>query len=178
VSNSGGYTRNEIAFLLSLQTHDEALEHAVKLASSLGKLANESSSAGFCPDENDVPFIAMWAEVHAAKNRIVANKEHLAITQLHLQGYSDEEIATAVGVGRVTIWRRRRATLQEILDMLGGEAEPLMPLDHIDLCLMCGQRPRARVMRRMRRWTGSRWKVKTVERPSSSCEACVAPEEA
>lgn len=168
-----GYQRNEIAFLLSLD-RQQALEYASGMRDSIGHLTEERGHSGFSPDDTDVPFIAMWAEVNAAAARIKDAKANLALLHLRLQGYTDEEIATELKLGRVTVGRRWRATLEEILNELGGEAEPIaMALDHIDMCTRCGVNPRTRVRRRARIWTNGRWRWKRVERPSSMCASCL-----
>lgn len=173
MGDASGYTRNEVAFLLSLGTHDEALAYATRIVSSLGNLTNETCHPRLGAEDSDVPLIARWAEVHSAKQRIAGEKENLALLQLRLQGYTDEEVGVLLGLGRRTVGRRWKATLQEILDELGETEEVMMPLDHIDMCLTCGKRPRARTTSRTRIWTGSRWKVKNVERSSSSCSSCL-----
>jgi hypothetical protein len=171
--SDGGYTRNDVAFLLSL-SHEEAIEQTFPVGSSLRKLSDETGAHGFCAEDHEVPLIARWAEVNAAKHRIIASKENIALMQLRLQGYTDEEVAGVLGLGRRTVGRRWRATLQEILEALGGEVEgTALALDHIDLCLRCGERPRGRVMRRARIWVNNSWRWKIVERPSSMCNACL-----
>lgn len=172
--SSGGYSRNEVAFLLSL-SHEEAVERTFPVGSSLRKLSDESEGYGFCAEDHDVPLIARWAEVDRAKRRIIANKESIALMQLRLQGYTDEEVAGMLGLGRRTVGRRWRATFAEILESLGGEAESIvLALDHIDLCLKCGHNPRGRVVRRTRLWINDAWRWKTVERSSSICTPCLA----
>jgi hypothetical protein len=170
---SVGYTRNEVAFLLSL-SHDEAVEQTFPMGSSLRKLSDETEGHGFCAEDHDVALIARWAEINQAARRVRLNKESIALTQLRLQGYSDEEVAGMLGLGRRTVGRRWRATLQEILDLLGGEHEGVeRALDHIDMCLKCGERPRGRATRRTRLWLNERWRWKVVERPSSMCTVCL-----
>jgi hypothetical protein len=171
-----GYTRNEVAFLLSLD-HGEAVEHAAGLRDSIGRLGGDESH-GHSMDDSEAPFIARWAEVNAAAARIRVNKEHIALTQLRLQGYTDEEVAAKLGLGRRTVGRRWKATLLEILETLGGEAEESVSLDHIDMCLKCGENPRGRVTKRTRVWTGNGWRRKLVERPSSMCTRCLGEADA
>src|SRR5207245_2814029 len=99
------------------------IAQATRIASSLEHLSDEAGHSSLAPEDHDVPLIACWAEVDAAKKRIVAHKEHLALLQLRLQGYTDEEVAGLLGLGRRTVGRRWRATLMEILEALGGESE-------------------------------------------------------
>ena len=175
--SAAGYSRNDVAFLLSL-THDEAVEQTFPVVSSLSKLSDETQAHGLADEDREVPLIARWAEVDRARRRVHENKANVALTQLRLQGYTDEEVAGMLGLGRRTVGRRWRATLEEILQLLGGEYDDVeLALDHIDLCLRCGQEPRTRTTRRTRLWINSRWKWKTIEVPSSMCEACLAPAE-
>jgi hypothetical protein len=167
-----GYTRNEVAFLLSLD-HQEALEYAAGLRDSIGRLGSDESHDTNAVDDGDAPFIARWSEVNMAAARIRVNKENIALTQLRLQGYTDEEVASRLGLGRRTVGRRWRATLLEILVALGGEAEEEVPIDHVDRCLQCGQNPRGRTTRRSRVWTSNGWRWKIIERPSSMCGECL-----
>jgi hypothetical protein len=172
--SGAGYSRHEIAFLLSL-SHEEAIEQTHPVVSSLRKLSDESEGHGFCAGDRDVPLIARWAEVDRAKRRVAQNKESIALTQLRLQGYTDEEVAGMLGLGRRTVGRRWRATLQEILELLGGETDGVeLALDHIDRCLRCGENPRARTTRRTRLWLNKRWRWKTIEVPSSMCRECLS----
>lgn len=172
--SSAGYTRPQIAFLLSL-SHEEAIEATFPVGSSLRKLSDETDYHGFCAEDSDVPLIARWTEVDQARKRVSRNKEHIALAQMRLQGYSDEEVAARLGLSRRTVGRRWRATLQEVLELLGGESEgTVFALDHIDLCLRCGEQPRSRTTRRTRRWTSNGWRWKTIEAPSSMCSECLA----
>lgn len=167
-----GYSRNEVAFLLSL-THDEAIEHAVQLQSSLGKLSEEGHQS-FEPDGSDVPFIARWAEVNRARERIVKHKNDLALLQLRLQDYKEKEISVILNMNVRTAGRRWRATLLEIMEALGGEKSgTIMPLDHIDLCLKCGEYPRTRTVKRTRVWINEKWRWRKTDRPSSMCAHCL-----
>src|ERR1700684_2121487 len=99
MASPAGYSRGEVAFLLSLD-HEQALEHASGVKDSVGKLTEERGHTTFSPDENDVPFIAVWQEVHQAKDRLEVHKEHVALLQLRLQGYTDDEVAGMLGLGR------------------------------------------------------------------------------
>lgn len=173
VAEYGGYTRNEIAFLLSLEDYDAAITYATRIVSSLGKLTNEQSHLASSSEDGEVPLLVRWSEVHAAKGRIEANKEHLALMQLRLQGHSEDEVAELMGIGRRTVGRRMRATMREILEILGTEVESPLKLDHVDLCLACAENPRGRTTSRTRVWTGVRWKTNTRERRSSLCAGCL-----
>jgi hypothetical protein len=167
-----GYSRNEVAFLLSL-SHDEAIEHASQLQSSLGKLSEEGHQS-FEPEGSDVPFIARWAEVNRARERIVKHKNDLALLQLRLQDHTEKEISVLLNMNVRTAGRRWRATLLEIMEALGGEkTATIMPLDHIDLCLKCGEQPRTRTTKRTRVWVNEKWRWKRTDRPSSMCAQCL-----
>lgn len=167
-----GYSRNEVAFLLSL-THEEAIEYASQVQSSLGKLSEEGHQT-FEPDGSDVPFIARWAEVNNAREKILKHKKDLDILHLRLQTYSENDIAILANMNVRTIGRRWRATLLEIMDFLGGERDPKeMPMDHIDLCLKCGEYPRGRTVKRTRVWVNEKWRWRETDRPSSMCAHCL-----
>lgn len=167
-----GYSRNEVAFLLSL-TYEQAIEQASQIGSSLGKLTEEGHQS-FEPDGSEVPLIARWREVHAAREQVSAQKEYLIVLQLRLEGHTEQDISVLLGLNRRTVGRRWRATLLEILDILGGERAPmLMPLDHIDMCLKCGEHPRARTTKRTRVWINDKWRWRKTDRPSSMCSSCL-----
>lgn len=163
------YTRGEVTYLLSLSHTDAVLGSTIYAALAGDSDGRQGQDFG----DHDVPLIARWAEVHRARGRIVTEKRDLAMTQLRLQGYTEDEIAEVMQVSRRTVGRSWRATIAEVLAALGGEREVTERLDHVDLCLGCGERPRTRVMRRVRVLTQNGWRWQVRDSPSSRCRQCL-----
>jgi hypothetical protein len=172
------YTPGEVAYLLGM-THREALEEDGPRAATFG--ADGGGDAG----EQRVPTYARWCEVRAAQRRVRGRKldaaaaERAALeAQLRAQGYSESEVAELADASSSSVGRRFKATLTEILDELGvvdDDAGETPALSRIALCLLCGQRPRARAAAVRRRVRGG-WRTVVAERELGVCARCALPE--
>jgi hypothetical protein len=139
------YARLEVAFLLSLSERD-AREHDECIAScAAGWGATATSpSAG----EDTLPLGLRWRDVQLARKAALASisAEHDLVTQLRISGHTEERIAAIVGTSDSTVRRRFASTLDSIMLALGGELADDEAQPRVSLCLICGDRPRARAV--------------------------------
>lgn len=165
-----------MAFLLSLSETD------VLAGAFRSQLAQVTPDGDFAPaaqaEIDPIPTYARWCEVRRARARVeagngrveLAAQETLAL-ELRIRGLMEREIAEILSVSTPTAHRRWRALLEEITAELGAAPELASPASRIPACLLCGQRPRARLAARRRRVYGG-WKVLAPEKQSSLCREC------
>lgn len=175
---NGYYTVGEVLWLISLR-HSDAVAEDASPPSALGHLSDALNEGGSSSSAGpELPVVARWQDVHAAKARVLARKgaEAMRLVELRAQGRSEEEIAKEVGLERSAVRRRVMATTRDVLDELGGEsAGEVLALSHPTLCMRCGQRPRARWAAVKKRVKGG-WRTVTPERQASFCAECVHPD--
>jgi hypothetical protein len=139
------YTRREVVFLLSLSERDarEHYECIASCAAGWGATAT-SPSAG----EDPLPLHLRWIDVQRARAAALAEASaaHAQITALRVNGRTEEQIAAWTGTSDSTVRRRFSSTLDAILDALGGELAETAAAQRVALCLVCGDRPRARAV--------------------------------
>lgn len=167
------YSRGEVAFLLSL-TRDDAIDEDASQADSLSRCTPDGPGSTTSHEEWDPVFtIARWNEVHAAKACIVKTKVELAVLELRVGGHTEQELADHLGIHRLAGRRRFGASLDELLELLGGEALPDdSPAAAEDACLSCALGPRVRLRAKRRRVRGG-WKVIRPERQAAVCRDCL-----
>lgn len=163
------YSAGEIAFLLSL-TRAEAIDLDASQPDSLAHLAEDPHSGGG-DHEQQLPTIARWHDVQAARRRVTAKKADLAIVAMRGAGLSEQEIAEQLGSSQPTVHRRYRATLTEVQAALGGAPEGRMATSRPTMCLQCGIRPRARTRAHVIKVAGIKHEIP--ERQLGLCAECV-----
>lgn len=181
--DAGLYTAAEVVFLLALN-QKQAEELSEGFVDSVAHLAEDPDVRGGAGEDSGVLVIARWRDVHEARDRARARAEpYIApedvdrIVALSVHGYTQREIADQVEISQATVHRRIRGMLDLILEELGGEAEPAVEqLDRPTMCLICGDRPRARLRERFVRRRGEGWVVARPERQLSVCAECVSDE--
>lgn len=93
-------------------------------ASSADSLAHLSEDdvhgSGMSAEESDVLIVARWWDVHRAAALVTGCELLERIVKLELDGFSQDAIATMLGVPRTTLRRRFKATMDEMLEVLGG----------------------------------------------------------
>lgn len=166
----GEYSRAEVVWLLSIDDPDDVRALDEGLVDSLAPLTAGSGASS--ADGAGVPVIARWHDVRRARERVCAAKLDREIVERRVAGEGEREVAAEVGVSQPTVHRRFRATIDEILEELGGEAEAAA-VSLPSVCLSCGGQPVARQPAKRRRVNG-RMTVVRPERTSSLCATCVA----
>lgn len=168
--STGGYTVGEIVFLLSLDS-DEAVEEDSRFRSCLAQITPDGELAPSTSAEYDpVPTFARWSEVHGARYRVMKSKLGEAVLELRLAGYTERELAPVLGISQPTVHRHFRARLAEIIVELGGVVELDERTSSVPACLLCAQRPRARLAARTMKVAGRKRLI--AERQSSLCRDC------
>lgn len=170
------YTRHEVIYLLSL-TREDAIDASCGQRDSLAGLASLDSGLHAQRSAEDAPvmLIARWGEVRRARDEIVRAKEGAMIIQLRAAGFPEVEIAKLMGHARLTVRRRQRATVDEILDRLGGPPpDPPPVLANPDLCVKCAQHPRVRLEAVRVRIRGG-WRTVEPARQAAVCVECLRP---
>jgi transcriptional regulator len=167
----GGYTIGEILWLLSL-TREQAVDLDATPADSLAA-TSETHAADARTIDGSIPVIARWHDVQQAKARLNATKQELKMVELRAQGQTDKQVAETLGTSRQTVNRKWRATVQEILDELGGEYHE-SALSHIDLCLNCGKHPRA-YLKAVTRKANHKTITTSPARSAAYCTNCITP---
>jgi hypothetical protein len=168
------YTRGEVLFLLSL-THEQAIDLDAFPRDSCAGLSDDDISSGGGGDDEPLYVIARWTDVQRVKRLVVREKESLAVLQLRTSGFSESEIARLSGRDRLAVRRRWHATVDEILERLGGAREDDSVVSIVSACLKCGLHPRVRLAAVKRRVRGG-WKVIQDERQASVCAGCITAE--
>jgi hypothetical protein len=168
------YTVAEVAFLLAL-SHEDAIDISVAWSDSLAKCTHDGPAAPTTSEDWDPPMlIARWHDVQAAKRRAQIGKLRLEILRLRVAGYTELEVAQLVGLGKKTAARRFRASLDEILEELGGVATNVdAPTSSVPACMSCATRPRTRRTRMVVRLRGTRYRRVLEEGQSSLCAPCL-----
>jgi hypothetical protein len=125
-------------------------------------------------DTQPLPLILRWHDVHAARDRVRAmlSAEHDRITQRRVGGETGIALAARLGVSEPTVIRKLRSTLDAILDELGGELLEAEAPSRPAACLVCGERPRTRVVTYGPKIRGK--PRPRLERPSALCAPCLA----
>lgn len=167
------YTRGEVIWLLSL-SRDDAVDLDATPPDSCSHLRGSGDAAAPETDDDRLPVVARWLDVQRARGAILADKRSVASLQLYASGFSDREVANMLGQDRMAVRRKWRATVDEILEFLGGVVEPDPALSHLDLCLRCGQNVRVRLGAVKVRVRGG-WRIDQPERQASVCRACLHP---
>lgn len=166
----GDYTAAEIGFLLSID-EDEARLIDAGVGSQLGRLSGNGASS----EDPGVFAIARWHDVHRARARVLARKGSDAmVLSLGLAQMPQRRIAAVMAISQPTVSRKIKATLDEILDELGGSAIASSATSRLSACFECGVRPRARVEELCRRWSRGRWRNVRTVRKAALCEECLA----
>lgn len=183
-----GYTRGEVAWLLSL-TREEAVQQDACQSDSLAHLADEDASDSHTATHewDPVMTIARWNDVHRARQRAIARlmlddglppatvHEELVIVTLRSWGLTEREVADLVGVDRFAARRQFGGMLARVLDELGGEKiadEQMLARGH-DACMKCGVGPRLRSATKARRTVEGRRTTVVIERQTSLCAVCL-----
>ncbi|HVW16718.1 MAG TPA: hypothetical protein VHB30_00585 [Solirubrobacteraceae bacterium] len=179
---SGDYTRGEVAYLLSLSLEDARVEDE-GVRSFLGNLTSGGPSTSASDGSGRLPTVARWHDVHGALARVKARRSGAVRASaavavgLAVRGVSERAIAAAIGVSQSSAHRYIRRTLDEVLDELGGEAQPPRGFDQDSpACLKCGVHARAILKPVERHVYGVGKRVVRRARQSGLCVACMAPE--
>lgn len=170
----GSYTRGEVVWLLSL-TREQAIDMDATQRDSCAGLADDTDLLGGTGEPSQLPTIARWHDVQRAKREVVRAKEGLASLQLRAHGYSERELAKLFNRDRLALRRRWHASIEEIIERLGGVGFEEPALSHIDLCLHCGKQPRAYLGAVTIKVKGGRRTVQAA-RYASVCSSCLSPE--
>jgi hypothetical protein len=169
------YRRSEVVFLLSL-TREQAIDlDAVPRDSCTDLRGTTDAVTESAADTDRLPVIARWLDVQRARQSVIADKEAVAILQLRAGGFSERELVRLTGNERLSLRRRWHATIDEILEKLGGEAEEPTATSRIAMCLKCGKRPRVRLSEVKTRIKGG-WRIDAPGRHASVCAECLSPE--
>ncbi len=169
------YTAGEVVWLLSLTPEEVELEDVP------GSILGQPDGGGE-GDGHRIPTVARWSEVQRARERVIrrkaradAGRREVEALELVARGYTQQEAAAIAETSQPTVSRRVRTGLREILAELGGEAAgPAETTSHLELCLACGERPRARVPAVRRKRPGMEPLELRPERPIGLCVRCAS----
>jgi hypothetical protein len=163
-----------VAFLLAL-SHEDAIDISVAWRDSLASCTPDGPAAPTTSEDWDPPIlIARWHDVQRAKRRASIGRLRDEILRLRVAGYTEVEVAQITGLTKPTARRRFAATIDEILDELGGVAVAVDgPASAVPACMSCGQAPRTRRMRAVVRLRGTRYRRVLEEGQSSLCAPCL-----
>lgn len=128
---TGFYTRSEVLWLRQMD-RSAATFHDAYPPSALSNAEGGLASSA----EETLPAIARWWDVRLAFERVTVDKRDKAIVELRLAGFTEEEVARAMGTSQPTVNRRFRATLLEVMEEL-GEAYPDEPKSYAPVCWRC-----------------------------------------
>jgi hypothetical protein len=167
------YTHSEVAWLLSLE-HWEALEEDTTVPSVLRD--SDSPPTSISADDQALPVLVRWHEVHHARKAVVTEKRDQDILRCRLAGETEEEVAERVKLDRSTVSRRLWAKIDKIVEVLGGAAPPNGVTAFPDMCIACGERRRTRVTD-VRHGAHDLWRRVGEEHQLSVCARCLTPEQ-
>jgi hypothetical protein len=147
-----------------LREHDECI---ASCAASWGATATSPSA-----DEDDLSLGLKWLDVQRAQAAALAEASaaHAQIAALRVNRRTEEQIAAWLNMSDSTVRRRFTSTLDAILDALGGELAETAAAQRVPLCLMCGDRPRARIVTYGPKRRGQ--PRQRHERPTAICREC------
>ena len=167
------YTRQEVVWLLGI-SREQAIEYDASQRDSLAGLTTNGPSTHQAGD-GELPAIVRWHDIQAARRRITDGKHAQYVLEHACQGESTREIARAVGVSHMTVHRRFKASLDELLAELGADSVD-EALSILPTCLIggCGG-PRVRLEPVLRRVKGG-WKTVLPERVASVCAEHLRPD--
>ncbi len=157
------YTSGEVLFLLALRHQDALLLDSSPPDSLVRFTHGESTGEGSADPE--LPVLARRWDVRRAQHTVGS------MIVLRAAGVTERELATALGVSHVTIHHRIRATVDDILDQLGGEGDDAEAVSRPAMCLLCGIRPHAKTKPVLRRVRGG-WKTTKKARQLNICADC------
>lgn len=147
------YERGEVIWLKGLP-YDGPDSEPSALAADTSPPSTWASGDGGSNAEEQLLTVVRWHDVQQAVARVCTEKRDRMIFQLRSSGYTEEEVAERVGLTRSTTRRRFKAKLDELMFELGEVTPPPERKDHVDACLKCGARPRARLAGvQIERWT-------------------------
>lgn len=186
-AGSARYSRGEVAYLLGLTREDAVLADALP-RSSANLNGNESSASVLAFDDTFVSTLARWSEVNEARRRVIARRlldqgvdeqtvaQELAVAYLRGIGVTSQAAAEMLGLHHMKTYRRFVGLIRDVLAELGGEAPPVP--DRLDApppaCLKCGERPRIRSVKKVRRLVDGRRQRVVIDRQTSLCAVCLA----
>jgi len=181
------YSKGEVAYLLALERWD-AIEDDASQPDSCALLNPDGPLSGTTHVEWDPIFtIARWHDVQRARRAVIARRMRVddvelavivfeqRVLQLRALGLSEREVGELLGVDRLFARRRFGAAIADVLEELGGEALDEERLSTVPACMVCAERPRARLAEQRRKVRGG-WKILKPERLSSLCAECTPAE--
>lgn len=165
------YTPGEVVWLLQMD-REQAISYDAYPRSSCADLSEDPHGSGSSDGDDELFVIARWWDVMRASARITTDKQTGEIAVLRARGYTEEEVGRMLGLSQPTVHRRFRASLKELLLVLGEFHDDLERESRIPACLTCGQRPRVRLAAIKRRVKGG-WRTVQEERQAGVCAVCL-----